>query len=106
MIDPLLADLAFDLAQQHIGEKAAGHADAAMDTPDRKLDALGHEGVMPGKHVIIDAVDERAIEIEQESRLRNGHDGSPRPVFAVLAASVNATSGRDASCRRARGEWR
>jgi hypothetical protein len=35
-----------------------------MDTPDRQFDALGFERFLPGQDVMIDAVDQRAIEIE------------------------------------------
>ena len=55
------------LAQQHVGEQAAAHADPAMDAPDRKLDALGVERLLPGQHVLIDAVDQRAVEIEEKA---------------------------------------
>lgn len=38
-----------------------------MDTPDRELDALGVKPLLPGQHVLIHAVDQRAVEIEQKS---------------------------------------
>ena len=72
-----------DFPQQHIGEETARHADAAMDAPDRQFDALGQQGIVPGEHVIIDAVDQRAVEIEQKSGLRNRHGGLLHPVLTA-----------------------
>src|SRR5204863_8568858 len=43
-------------------------ADAAVDAPDRQLDAAGFHRLPPGEHVLVDAIDERAVEIEQECR--------------------------------------
>src|SRR5690606_720735 len=34
--------------------------------PDREVDALAVERLLPGQHVLVDAVDERAVEVEQE----------------------------------------
>ena len=68
-IDALLADLEPGLAQQLIGEQPAAHADLAMDAPDRELDAFGIERFLPRQHVLIDAVDQRAVEIEQKGVL-------------------------------------
>jgi hypothetical protein len=39
-----------------------------MNPPDRKVDALSAEHLMPGEDVLIDAVDERSVEVEKESR--------------------------------------
>src|SRR6266404_6345609 len=40
-----------------------------MDAPDRQFDALRVERLLPGKDVLIDAVNEGAVEIKQEDRL-------------------------------------
>ena len=64
--DAIRADLAVRLAQQLIGEQAAAHADLAMDAPHRQLDAFVVERFLPREHVLVDAVDERAVEVEQE----------------------------------------
>jgi hypothetical protein len=65
------------LAQEDVGERPAAHADLAMDAPDRQLDALGVERLAPGEHMLIDAVDERSVEIEDEGRLRSRHRHAP-----------------------------
>jgi hypothetical protein len=38
-----------------------------MNAPHRKLDSRLFEGFPPGEDVLIDAIDESAVEIEQES---------------------------------------
>ena len=67
--DAFDADLESGFAEQLIGEEAAAHADLAMDTPNRQLDAFGVERLLPRENVLIDAIDQRAVEIEQERRL-------------------------------------
>jgi hypothetical protein len=37
-----------------------------MDAPDGEPNVFSLERLTPGEHVLIDAVDERAVEIEQE----------------------------------------
>ena len=73
-LDALGADLDLGFAQQLIGEQAAAHADLAVDAPDRQLDALRVQRLLPGQHVLIDAVDQRAVEIEEEDGL-DSHQG-------------------------------
>ena len=46
-----------------------------MDAPDRQFDAFGVERMLPGQDMLIDAVDERAVEIKQKGRL-DAHVGS------------------------------
>ena len=53
-------------------EKAAAHHDLAMDAPDGELDALLTKGKVPGANMIVDTVNERAVEIEEECD-RGGH---------------------------------
>jgi hypothetical protein len=59
-----------------------------MDAPDREIDALAVERLLPGKHMLIDAVDERAVQIEQEHRF-NSHAASP----AFQCCGYGAVSG-------------
>ena len=59
-----------------VGEEAAGHADLAVDAPDGELDAFAVERLLPGQHMFIDAVDERAVEIEQEDGF-DAHSTAP-----------------------------
>jgi hypothetical protein len=39
-----------------------------MNTPDRELDLLCIKRSLPGKNMLIDAVDQRAIKVEQKGR--------------------------------------
>src|SRR3977135_401826 len=64
----LWIDFNRSLAQQLIGKEGPAHADLAMDTPDRELDLLCIKRSLPGKNMLIDAVDQRAIEVEQKGR--------------------------------------
>src|SRR5258706_13299199 len=80
------------LAQQHVDQQPAANPDAAMHAPDRQRDALAVECLVPGEDVLIDAVDERAVEIEQERGVP-GHDRDDARVardtpHAPLVASV------------------
>jgi len=40
-----------------------------VDAPDGKVDALAVESLLPGEHMLVDAVDERSVEIEQKHGL-------------------------------------
>src|SRR3984957_2625312 len=40
-----------------------------MDAPDGEVDALRVQGLLPGQDVLIDAVDQRSVEIEQKDGL-------------------------------------
>jgi hypothetical protein len=74
-LDPCRLDLEAGFPQQHIGEQAAAHADPAMDAPDRKLYAFCDEGFVPRQDMLVDAVDQRAIEVEQKRSLQ-AHAGT------------------------------
>ena len=40
-----------------------------MDTPDRELNLLCIKRSLSGKNMLIDAVDQRAIEVEKKNRI-------------------------------------
>ena len=67
--DAFGTDLKSGFAKKLIGEEAAAHAGLAMDAPDRQIDPFRVQRFLPREHVLIDAVDQRAVEIEQEYRL-------------------------------------
>jgi hypothetical protein len=54
------------LAQESVGEQATAHPDLAVDPPDRELDPHLLEGLPPRENVLIDAVDQRPVEVEDE----------------------------------------
>ena len=76
-IEPILAEIHAGLAFELVGEQAAAHADLAMDAPDRELDAFAVERLLPRQHVLVDAVHQRAVEIEQKHGL-DAHRRNPR----------------------------
>jgi hypothetical protein len=53
-------------AQKHVCQQAAAHPNLAMDAPDRDVNPLSLERFVPGKDMLIDAIDERAAKVEQE----------------------------------------
>src|SRR2546423_1376814 len=60
-------------AQQDVGEQSSAHADLAVYAPHRKLDALAVERLTPRQHVLIHAIHECTVEIEEESGLYTRH---------------------------------
>src|SRR6266516_1425561 len=65
--------LAAGLAEQRVNEQATADADATVDAPHRELDAGALERFAPREHVLVHAVHERAVEIEQEGGA-GGHE--------------------------------
>ena len=61
-------DIAAGFADERAHEQAAAHTDAAVDTPDGERNARGLEHLLPREHVLIDAVQQRAVEVKQHSR--------------------------------------
>ena len=68
-LDALLVDLDAGLAHELVGEQAAAHADLAVNAPDGEFDSFAVERFLPRQHVLVHAVDQRAVEIEQENSL-------------------------------------
>jgi hypothetical protein len=76
--DPLRANLLSDLSEKHMCEKAAAHPDLAVDAPYGEIDPFGLERFVPSQYVLINAIDESAIEIKKKGSLRALH-GLPIP---------------------------
>src|SRR5437867_6994337 len=85
--------LAPGLAEQRVDEQATAHADATVDAPHRELDAGALERFAPGEHVLVHAVHERAVEIEQEGGAGWHEFGN---VIVVNEACCAPTVSRDA----------
>jgi hypothetical protein len=73
--------------QQHVRKEATAHANFPMDSPDRQRDPFVIQRFLPCQHVLVNAVDQRAVEIEDECRfnaVRHGHSipahCAPKPV--------------------------
>src|SRR5580692_3969779 len=57
-----------NLPAQSLHEQATTHADATMNAPHGKGQSQFFKRLMPCKDVLVDAIDERAIEIEEQGR--------------------------------------
>ena len=75
--------------QQRVDEQAAAHADAAVDRPDRQLDADACERLAPGEDVLVDAVDQRAVEVEQEGRVLAGRSRLTRRAASATRSAMS-----------------
>jgi hypothetical protein len=58
--------------QKLICEQASAHANPAVNAPNRQFETFGVQRFLPREHMLIDAVDESPVEIEQEHRI-NAH---------------------------------
>jgi hypothetical protein len=93
----LVGDPLTDLAAQRLGQKTSAHADATVDPPDREQEPHTLQGLMPGKDMLVDTVDESAIEVEEQrgGMKRLIHDCSLRPARireAVRLARAHGTA--------------
>ena len=68
-----------DLARDGAGEEPAAHPDPPVDPPAVDRHPLLRQRALPGEHVRVDGVDERAVEIEDQ-RLRHSR---PQSSFAI-----------------------
>lgn len=57
-------------SQQSIDEEASAHADSPVNAPHGQGNAGFLERLIPGEDVLIDAADQRSIEIKKESCAR------------------------------------
>src|ERR1700733_6896019 len=77
-----------------MGEEPSAHADPAMNPPNRQLDAFAVEGLLPGEDVLVDTIDESAVQIEYE-RGSCGHSElpsfSPTPRQSYFVSITQAT---------------
>jgi len=67
--------------QQRTDELVAAHADVPVDLPDRRPVAVLAEGTVPGARVLVVAVDEGAVDVEEDRR----------PLAQVTASSVTSS---------------
>src|SRR5690242_20201708 len=75
------------LSEKSINEEPSAHPDLAVNASDRQVNAARLQGFAPREHVLIDAVNKRAVQIEDEGgRSRVVHvPGSHRfPRFTEL----------------------
>src|SRR5579884_3040699 len=85
--------LAARLAEQRVHEQPAAHPDAAMDPPHRQLDPGAFQRLAPGEHVLVHAVHQRAVEVEQKRGTR-GHRPTVSPLNRGARSLITTTRGR------------
>jgi hypothetical protein len=56
--------LAARLSKQGIHEQSSAHANAAVDAPHGELDSRLFQGFLPCQNVLVDVVDQRAVQVE------------------------------------------
>src|SRR5215470_6890408 len=61
-------NFASNFARQRVDEESTTHANLTMNSPDGEMNSAGLERLAPGEHVLVNAVDECAVEIEKKSR--------------------------------------
>jgi hypothetical protein len=71
-----LAEHSSGFALQRGKDQPITHANAAVNAPGGKFDVHFVQGFAPCEHVLIDAVDQSAVEIEQERGLTFGNCGA------------------------------
>jgi hypothetical protein len=54
-------------AQQGVNKQPATHTNLAMNSPDGEFHSAGFKRFAPREHMLVNAIHERAIEIEKES---------------------------------------
>ena len=73
------------LARQRVDEETSAHADLTMNAPHGQMDSAGFQRLAPGEHVLINAVDECAIEIEEEGLSRHSSAFSHMFILGLAA---------------------
>ena len=74
-----------DFAQEGVNHQASAHADLPMDPPHRKFQSGYLHGFAPSQDMLIHAIDQRAVQIEQEGYrfdiLRSAHYHRPATIW-------------------------
>jgi hypothetical protein len=69
-IDALRTYFKTGFPEEHIGKQAAAHANSAVNAPDRQVYPLLVQGLFPSENVLVDAINQGTIQVEEE----NGFD--------------------------------
>ncbi|MDB5830693.1 MAG: hypothetical protein JWR14_523, partial [Caballeronia sp.] len=65
-LDAIRIDVATDLSQKLLREEITAHADLAVDSGDGEAQPFAIQRFAPCDHVLVDAIDERAVEVKNE----------------------------------------
>src|SRR4029453_10434985 len=88
VVDGVGVHLPAKLAEQLVREEAAPPPDLPVDPPKGQGDALVAESEVPGADVLVDAVDQSAVEIEEEGR---GHGLLARGAVSFIMRKMGRT---------------
>src|ERR1700680_1881710 len=83
-------------AQQQVCKQTAAHADLAMNAPHRQRNAFLIQRRFPCEHMLVHAVDESAVEIEEKGCFVANH---ARPALKRPAPGAARSAPRDNSTR-------
>jgi len=61
------------LTKKRVDEQAAAHPDAAVDAPHSELNPCPFQGLPPGQNMLVDAINQGAVEIKEESWRSTGY---------------------------------
>src|SRR5437773_3645297 len=89
--DVFCVQLTSRFAKKCMHDQAATHANAAVNVPVGQMNILCFERLPPGEHVLIHAVNQRAVQIKQKSGLRTRFQ-------AVLSHESSFTARRESPC--------
>ena len=77
--------------QQFWQEQTPAHSDRTMDSPLRYGEPSRAQGLVPGGYVLVDAIDERSIQVKDDSgcfqhlsRRKNGDRSARSPDFTRM----------------------
>src|SRR3979411_2917846 len=88
------------LAQQQVRKQTAAHADLAMNPPHRQRNAFLIQRRFPCEYMLIHAVDQSAVEIEQKRCLVACHARRLKGLASAAAASARGEKSRTPSRKR------
>src|SRR5438445_264941 len=84
--------------QEGISHQSTTHTDAAMDATNREIDPGIFQGGAPGQHMLINAVDQRAVQVEEE-RLLHAESHRLYPLLCWLANRITSERITDSASR-------
>src|ERR1700692_5048191 len=82
------------VGQQYVCKQPAAHADLAMNAPHRQRNAFLIQRRFPCEHMLVHAVDESAVEIEEKGCFVACHARRPKQPAPAAAASALPDSSR------------
>jgi hypothetical protein len=83
-----------DLPAESLDQQTAAHADATMNSPHGQRETQLSQRLVPREHMLIDAVDERAVKIKKQGGcvidVSTHGVGAPETTSLLLSFSISA----------------